>query len=212
MNRLLDGFGWAYAQLNDQQARELRNRILCDLIPHYETPAERRAAELGAVAAFLRDAEPELGLGYPIPLRIDYDRSRPAAAPSSRTLVRRYGSWHAVCAAAFRVAPDGTYDRTNRGWLGNQPWPPWNLDIHGRPRYTRDEVIDAVRQCGAALGRVPNHTTYRYWAAVKRRDARGRGIDLRLPCWTVFRRLFPEGGFYAARSMAFPDNEREENQ
>jgi hypothetical protein len=207
MTGLVEGFRWYYAQLDEQQQRKIRDQIRRERLPHHETPADRRAAELGPLGAFLRHETPEPGLAYPVPNRIDYDEARPEGALASRTLVRRYGSWNAACASAYLVADDGTYDRPSRHWKGNQPWPHWNLHIRGRPRYSRDDAVAAIRMCGEALDRIPNAATYHYWAGVKRIEGRRRGIDVRLPTPLVFTRLFPNGGFYAARQLAFPDTD-----
>lgn len=178
--------------VEDATLVELNRAIRLTLNPPVK-PAEQRLAELGVLAARLNPLPPRQGFGFATIQRKEYDRTRPAAAPRSAVLVRGYGSWLAVCYAAYGLQPDGS-------WTGpGKPWP----SSRGHPaamRYTRMEVQDAVRQCGAELHRRPTSSVYQRWRRDKLADARRRGTTLRLPSVPVIYRHYPSvrGGWNRA--------------
>jgi hypothetical protein len=194
---------WMLAQLDDAARRELLHRLLVIVNPD-ESAAQRRAKELGPLASMLNGQPPSNGLEFRLIERQAYDNQKPASALAAQTLVRRYGSWPAVCSRAYQLRPDGTYDRKRRRWRLNQPWPQWVRGRHMPPPYSRDEVLAAIRACAESLGRPPSGTAYVHWSAQKRRRARGYGIFLRLPSMDAILRHFrpSDGGFPAARREA----------
>jgi hypothetical protein len=199
--------GWVLAQLTPAQLNELERSMTLTLYP-VPTPAQRRVAELGVLSTMLTSCEPDPGLQFPIINREKYDRNRPPGALSAGTLVRHYGSWHATCSRAYLINADGTYDRKNRPWALNQPWPQPMRGKRSPPRYTREEVLDGIRACAEALGRRPSSSAYRLWSGEKRRLARtASGTLIRLPSLDVVKRFFPtdKGGFPAARAAAFAE-------
>ena len=108
------------------------------------TPAERRVAELGALAEMLNQVAPEPGWTYSMIPQAEYDEHRPKDAPRGAVLAKRHGSWKRACKAAYGLKPDGrTRGRSHHAW----PHEPGR----GQPRvaaYTFDEVIRAIRRCG----------------------------------------------------------------
>jgi hypothetical protein len=162
---------------------ELNRAIRLTLNPP-ATPAEQRLAELGSLASLLNPLPPRAGFGFPTLARKDYDRLRPATATSSATLVKRHGSWHAACYAAYGLQPDGQ-------WTGpGRPRP----SPYGRPApkpYTREEVLAALRQCQHDLGRRANNNVYERWRREKKKEAHRRGTTVRLPSAPVTYRHYP---------------------
>ena len=92
--------------------------------------------------------------------RDTYDTRRPEGAPSSKTLVRTYGSWHAVCSRAYGLNPDGTYDRKARTWPLSQPWPNPHRGKRIPESYTLDEVLAGIRLCASSTGHRPSSQIY----------------------------------------------------
>jgi hypothetical protein len=176
----------------DATLLELERAIRLTLNPP-TTPAEQRLAELGPLASILNPLPPRAGFGFPTLPRKEYDRLRPATATSSAVLVKRYGSWHAACYAAFGLQPDGR-------WTGpGRPWP----SSHGRPAtkpYTREEILAALRQCQRDLDRRPTAKVYDRWRRAKQAGAHRRGTTIRLPSLPAIYRYFPaaRGGWNSA--------------
>jgi hypothetical protein len=169
--------------LDDRSLVELDRAIGLTLAPP-PTPAGRRLAELGFLASILNQIRARPGVGFAVVERKKYDKIRPAAAPSSAILVRRYGSWYGACYAAYGLQSDGR-------WTGpGRPWPSsWGLPAM-KP-YTREEVLAALRQCQLELGRRPSVPVFTRWTREKRRDARARGATIRLPSPSVVYRYWP---------------------
>jgi hypothetical protein len=160
-------------------------------------PAEQRLAELGFLAACLKPLPPRPGFGFAVLQRKEYDGLRPATAPSSAVLVRRYGSWHAACYAAYGLQPDGR-------WTGpGRPWPS-SRGLAAPRSYNREEVHAALRQCRSDLNRRPTTNVYDRWRREKLDDARKRGTTLRLPSVPVIYRYYPaaRGGWNSALHKA----------
>jgi hypothetical protein len=145
---------------------------------------EEREHELGPLHAMLKhaglldDPRPRLP-------RQQYDRDRPLDAPRGTTLASRYGSWFKACQAAVSLNLAGGTKGAAR---------PWSSKHRGGtrgPTFTRKEVIDAVLQCAAAVGRIPSTNLYYDWSARERRRARERGSRLpRLPAQASVERHF----------------------
>jgi hypothetical protein len=171
---------------------ELNRAIRLTLNPPTK-PAQQRLAELGFLAERLNSIPPRQGFGFAVLQRNEYDRLRPSSAPSSAVLVKRYGSWNAVCCAAYGLQPDGR-------WTGpGMPWP----SSRGRPAttsYGREEVLAALRQCRNDLRRRPTSDVFERWRRDKLNDARRRGITLKLPSIPVIYRHYPaaRGGWNSA--------------
>ena len=89
--------------VEDTTLVELDRAIRLTLNPPAK-PAEQRLAELGFLAACLNPLPPRPGFGFAVLQRKEYDRRRPATAPKSAVLVRRYGSWYAACFCRLRIA------------------------------------------------------------------------------------------------------------
>jgi hypothetical protein len=178
--------------LEDGNLAELARAVRLTLDPP-PSPAKRRLAELGFLASLLNATPPQRGRGFAVLERRQYDKLRPTSATSSAALVRRYGSWHAACYAAYGLSTDGR-------WLGRgRPWP----SSRGRPGvepYKREEVLAALQQCQRELGRRPSVTVFTRWSREKRRDARKRGAAARVPGPAVVYRYYPSerGGWIAA--------------
>jgi hypothetical protein len=195
--------------------RELERALSGELAPRL-TPAQRRLAELGHLAALLdaraRFAGTPLGPGQhswraappvdarkvamPHVKRTLYDRTRPAGSPPAETVAERYGGWHAACRAAYGLQPDGTY------FGFGQPRPPPFRGRGSRPSaYTEAEALDGIRRCARALGRRPTSTSYRAWVAERALNARRAGRPRpRLADYNTLRALF--GGWPQALAAA----------
>src|SRR5690606_23694128 len=133
------------------------------------TPARRRTEERVLLAQLVRAELAERPPGdrrQPRVPRTAYDRDRPPGAPSSRALVRRYGSWLAACRAA--AALDAGEHVSSPG----KPWATPSLGRRRNPGYTREEVIEAVIEVARRLDRDPSHLTstayYSYVAEMRR--------------------------------------------
>ena len=176
------------AALSPLGRRELEAWLQRDLTVQ-ATSAERRVAELGALAEMLNQITPEPGWSYAMIEQAEYDAHRPADAASGRSLSERYGGWKRVCKAAYGLKPDGrTLGRSHHAW----PHHPGR----GKPRvseYTLDEIIFAIRRCGLELACRPTSTTYMRWSEAKRRLARERGMSVRVPSIYAVYRHFPAG-------------------
>ena len=149
-----------------------------------KSPASRRLAELGFLASLLNRIPPQPGIGFALISRKRYDELRPAGATSSAALVGRYGSWNATCYAAYGLQADGR-------WLGpGRPWPS-KRGRQGVKIYTREEVLEALRQCQRKLGRRPSQQVFERWSRERRRDAHKRGTSARIPGSSVVYRYYP---------------------
>lgn len=178
--------------LDDESLVELARAIRLTLEPP-PSPAARRLAELGFLASILNETPPGQGLGFALLDRKRYNELRPPTATSSAVLVRRYGSWTAVCYAAYGLQPDGR-------WLGpGCPWPSPRWASAMTP-YTREEVLAALRRCQQELRCRPSGQVFTRWARERRREARQRGAAARLPGPNVVYRHYPSmrGGWAAA--------------
>jgi uncharacterized membrane protein len=162
------------------------------------TPAERRVAELGALAEMLNQVAPEPGWTYSMIPQAEYDERRPKDAPRGAVLAKRYGSWKRACKAAYGLKPDGrTLGRSHHAW----PHEPGR----GQPRvaaYTFEEAIRAIRRCGLELACRPTSPTYMHWYKAKRELARERGMSVRIPNIYAIYRHFPANAH-------FPTGDRE---
>lgn len=179
---------------------ELEAALASDLSPA-PTASEARSQELGQVAAMLA----ELPVSARRLTRSTYDRQRTPEAPSSSTLVNRYGSWVRVRRAA-RALTDGDYSTTGTARA-------WATPTRGRrrpPDYTRGEVIRAVRRCAAAIGRPVDQLTssaYYEWVAAERRRARERGAEPpRLPTQRSVERYFKSWASLRANAVSLRDS------
>jgi hypothetical protein len=159
--------------LTAELAHALRLKLQADA----QTPTQRRLGDLGALARILRSSS-----GYAIE-QYRYDELRPAGDPSARQLIGRYGSWFEACSIALSMRPDGRLPLGGLYCGGIRRGIP-------SPRYTRDQVIGAVRRCAFALGRRPSSTEYARWVAASRRRARETGRQLDLPWMTTLLRHF----------------------
>ncbi len=153
------------------------------------TVADKRAAELGALALMLNVLIPRPGWTYPTIKQADYDSRRPSAAMTGPVLATKYGGWKRACKAAYGLKTDGrTRGRSHHAWPATQ---------RGEPRvepYMLEEVIRAVRRCGLELGCRPSSSTYVRWSAAKRRLARVNNNCVRVPSIGAVYRHFPSCG------------------
>jgi hypothetical protein len=177
--------------------RELEAWLAHDLTEEL-TPAERRVAELGALAEMLNDLTPEPGWSYAMIKQAEYDRRRPPEAPAGWILSKRFGGWKRACKAAYGLKQGGrTRGRSYHAW----PHEPGR----GQPRvseYTFDEVIRAIRRCGLELACRPTSTSYLRWYKTKRRLARERGMSIRIPNIYVIYRHFTANAHFPASDRA----------
>lgn len=138
------------------------------------TTTELRVAELSALSQLL---ESELAVTYArhriAPVQVSqraYDATRPAGAPTSETLIQRYGGakkdgWSWACRAAWGLLPDGRKTKPGTGWASG---------LRGKkrpPRSDRDLVIRSIRECAFELLRRPSSNVYKEWLAAHRRRA-----------------------------------------
>jgi hypothetical protein len=173
---------WMLAQLEPQTQRRVRRLLALKLEPPAQTVTESRTLELRAVADLIRNV-PSPRRGHPRVRRIDYDTQRPIGAPSSASLVSRYGSWIAVCHHSHRLAEGlPTHAVKRRG----QPM----------PRYTRDHFVFALRECARELNRTPSRAAYRTWRAAVKRRRKKRDYYPSAP-WFA-QRYAAQGGWVAA--------------
>jgi hypothetical protein len=168
--------------------RELELWVQSDLAEG-PTAADKRAAELGALASMLNVLAPRPGWTYPIIKQAHYDKCRPPAAMTGRVLATKYGGWKRACKAAYGLKPEGrTLGRSHQAWPSPVP--------RGEPRvkpYTREDVVRAVRACGLELACRPSSSTYIRWSAAKRRLARVNNTSARIPTIGAVYRHFPPG-------------------
>jgi hypothetical protein len=151
--------------------------------------ADKRAAELGALASMLNTLTPALGWSYPTIKQAEYDRRRPQGARTGRRLAEKYGGWKRGCKAAYGLKAEGrTRGRSHHAW----PSPVPRGETRVEP-YTREEVIRAVRACGLELACRPSSSTYVRWSAAKRRLARVDNTSSRIPTIGAVCRHFPAG-------------------
>lgn len=174
------------AMLDQVDADSLQRlyKVLAVTLKPPPKPRQKHEDELGALHAMLMAAG-VVESGQPRIPRRRYDAERPGGAPKSARLVERYGSWFKACRAAAGLnVPAGT-EGAPRPWSAPQR-------TQGRgPRFTREEVIEAVVQCAAAAGRVPSSNVYYAWSAKQRKSARHRGATLpRLPAQRSVERHF----------------------
>lgn len=191
-------------QLDEPSLVELERAILLTL--HVaETPSERRIAELGFLASLLAKQKRRPNHRAAYIERDDYDRLRPPEAPLSARLIERYGSFRAACWHAYGLLEDGR-------WLGpSRPWPTVGVGEYRVRAYSREEVLDSIRQCARELRLTTiNSTDYFRWLAAKRRNARLQGREIRLAGQTAIYRHFPvsSGGWNAAVRAAMEDGGR----
>jgi hypothetical protein len=155
--------------------RELEARLAADLTDE-PTAADRRAAELGALASMLNMRAPARGWTYSTIGQAEYEKRRPDDAPPASVLAERYDGWKRACKAAYGLKPDGrTLGRSHHAWPHPGRGRPWIEP------YTVDEVVRAIRRCGLELACRPSSTTYVRWSATKRRLARENNKDVRIP-------------------------------
>jgi len=115
------------------------------------------------------------------------------------------GSFRAACWHAYGLLEDGR-------WLGpSRPWPTVGVGEYRVRAYSREEVLDSIRQCARELRLTTiNSTDYFRWLAAKRRNARLQGREIRLAGQTAIYRHFPvsSGGWNAAVRAAMEDGGR----
>jgi len=116
-----------------------------------------------------------------------YDARRPKEAlnaPPSARLTERYGSWPRARRAAWGLLEDGRY-------FGDAH--PWPNQAKRRHVYTVDEAAASVRECAAAVGRIPSSFVYLHWGINRRARARASGESCRIAGHqTVLRLLAPD--------------------
>lgn len=175
--------------LDRPAAAEIEHALSLRLNPP-ATAAERRWAQLGALATLMNALPPEADGRVPHLVREAYERHRAAQTPEAldhRTLVSLYGSWLKACRAAHGLLPDGRYLGTG------QPWPSPLLSRRRVPAYSLEEVHKAIERSALELGRVPSSRDYQQWSIEKKRRARQTGAKVRIPDIKVLYRLYPEG-------------------
>jgi hypothetical protein len=154
------------------------------------TAKERRVADFGLLAVIL-DEELQLPDRLPRIKQETYEQERDRrgqAAPSSETLVRRYGSWKRACFAAWTVRIDGS---RAAGWYG-EFLAPVN---HSTKAFTTDECVQAIHACASAIRRSPSSHDYLRWRGNLLRRARTSGADVRIPSVSrILKLLAPERG------------------
>jgi hypothetical protein len=133
------------------------------------TPAERRLTDLSLLRTLIS--------GEDHPQRDVYDelRRNGDSAPTSHTLLARYGSWWEACSIAAAMRDDGTLPRGptfGGGALRGR---------HQSHAYTPDQLIGAVRLCAFSLGREPSSHDYFLWRPAALRAARQRDSAARIP-------------------------------
>lgn len=196
---------WAMLdQLDEPSLVELERAILLTLRVA-ETPSERRVAELGFLSSLLAKEKRRPNHRAAYIERDEYDRLRPPDAPLSHRLVERYGSFRAACWHAYGLLDDGR-------WLGpSRPWPTVGAGKYRVRAYSREEVLDSIRQCARELRlSTLTSTDYFRWLRAKRRSARVSGKELRLAGQTAIYRHFPvkRGGWNAAVRAALENGGR----
>jgi hypothetical protein len=176
------------AQLAPGTQDKVRRRLALKLEPPF-SPSARLQRDLSFAAELLRPIPPRLGWSFAYAPRNRYDRQRPPDAPSSASLVARYGSWVEVCRRAYGLVGE----RSRRG-------------LHFAPRqargncnaqeYSQEDAAAGLRACARELNRPPSRHAYTHWRAATERGRRGTHGR---PCSSVIVRLYSErGGWLAA--------------
>jgi hypothetical protein len=177
---------WMLAQLDPASQDSVRRRLALRLDPPI-SPLDRRLRELRFVAELLRPLRLRPGWSFAYTPRKDYDARRPPDAPSSASLIARYGSWAEVCLHAYVLVAAAT---------------PRGLGLTSRKRgkrkrrYCQQDAVAALQECARELNRIPSPNAYWYWrAAAERRYRITRGY----PSQAVVTRLYAKrGGWIAA--------------
>jgi hypothetical protein len=141
-----------------------------------------------ALAGLLEFELPSL-LGYPIIKRRLFDELRPDETPLSARLVEEFGSWKAVCRAAYGLQPEG------HAIYPGQPWAGTRRGSRRPPNFTLEEVFAALRLCREELGREPSSSDYAWWSSEKRLIARRSGQRARIPSMRTVYRLLGDHGW-----------------
>ena len=150
-------------------------RTLAHRLSVRTTPAEERVALLYPLAELLRSQLAKPLPHHPIAKhQIEcsvYDDLRPEGAPTSGTLIRRFGGTeHGGWLWAQRAADGLLVDGRKRG--KGQPWPHPSRGKRGEPDTTPEEVVASIRACALALCRRPSSHYYTEWVRIKRRQLR----------------------------------------
>lgn len=168
-------------ELDGAALAELERALRGRLTPTAENPAERRARRLGFLASLIERT------GVARPPREDYDQLRPPSAPRGQELTAEFGLWRRACRAAEGVLPDG---RINRASGENHPRTPGAREK--TPTYSRGEILNAIRRCALATGRVPTSLAYERWREREVGEAKRFGKSTpRLPSLGTIARTFP---------------------
>lgn len=170
---------------------ELERVLRCRLAPP-ATASERRVAEIGPLAGLLETDGFLHWRGFRAIEREAYDAKRPAGAPVSGTIVARFHTWLEACRSADGLLPDGRYRGPGRPWPQRRGVTP--------VRYTREDVLDAIRECERDLRREPTSSEYQLWCRAKRVQARRTGAEKLPPTLKTLYLFFPasEGGWASA--------------
>jgi hypothetical protein len=174
-----------FAQLNPPSQRNVWRRLSL----RFDTPcspATQRRQELHKLAELLATTQAPPGWSFRHINRKEYDKARTTEAPSSVTLVNRYGTWVNACRHADRLVADraNTLVKHRRAALSTAP-----------RKYTRPAIVAALRECAAELHRVPSSHAYQAW----RIPAERRRPGAFYPTATViFRHYADRGGWIAA--------------
>jgi hypothetical protein len=188
---LAQGFASILHAFPQEAIEDLERLISNDL--GAPTSAGLREARLGLLIELISTGDGE------IPRTRDYDGARKHRAqtkgeewPAASTLVESYGSFLAAVKAAMRLHHDGSVARVP------------HTHRHARPykRYSRDEVVAALRSFRDQHGSWPRSELEYLTGAATVRQARRNGghPDPRLPSAKPIRTLF--GGFPRALDVA----------
>ena len=133
------------------------------------SPAERRLTDLRLLRTLVG--------GDDLPQRDVYDelRRNDESAPTSHSLLARYGSWWEACSIAAAMREDGTLPRGptfGGGALRGH---------HQTTPYTSEQLVGALRLCSFSLGREPSSHDYFVWRPAALRAARQRDQAARIP-------------------------------
>jgi hypothetical protein len=210
------------AELDPDALAEIQ-RALRLTLAEPQSPSQRHAQELGALALILRShgvrppALPERvtetrgilrrtdgsGRGgalspdelWPTVTPARYDELRPPDAPSAKSLTRRFEGWLYACRAAGAITIDGQRLSSGTAWHQDQRGGP---GARSRPPYTRDECLAAIDACAIAHERSVADglpcTSYIAWARAQRAWSRKHGLpDPRIPDYHTVRKHFRHG-------------------
>lgn len=177
---------WMLAQLSPESQDGVRRRLARRLNPP-ASPRERRERELGAAVNLLRTLKPRTGWSFAYLPRVDYDAQRPAEAPSSASLVAKYGSWVQVCSYAYELVAQ------QRGEPIRLSPVPAKRQRLGR-RYSKQDAATALCECADGLGRAPAEEAYKRWWAVTQR----RRPTTPYPSARTIARLYADRGRWRA--------------